>query len=321
MIAAEDTTLRPTAAPDSGRRRGLGRGLSALLGDEDPVRETASETAGEQGNGQPKMVPVEKLHPSRFQPRRNFDAEQIENLAQSIRENGVLQPLIVRPHHDISDNYEIVAGERRWRAAQKAQLHEVPIIIRSLNDDTTLEVALIENVQRQDLAPLEEAEGYRRLIDQFSYTQEALAKKIGKSRVHIANMLRLLSLPDSIKAMLRDGALTAGHARALIGRDDAEALAQEIVSRGLTVRQAEKLAQGQRDESPAKGRKNGAKKAGAEGISATPIGKDADTVALENDLSHRLGLKVEIHGGEAGGQVVIHYQSLEQLDDLLHRFG
>ncbi|HEY4636505.1 MAG TPA: ParB/RepB/Spo0J family partition protein [Rhodospirillales bacterium] len=281
-----------------GKRRQLGRGLNALFGDEgadyaelDRVRIS-------------KPVPIEYLQPGRFQPRRRFDEAEIEGLVESIRANGILQPILVRRLPESPDKFEIVAGERRWRAAQKALLHEVPVIIKDLADGDALEIALVENLQRQDLAPLEEADAYRRLMDEFGNTQEDLARALGKSRSHIANTVRLLELPESVKNLVEEGKLSAGHARALLGAKDAEKLARQIVARGLNVRQAEVLARGDKD--------GGKRKAPA---------KDADTRALEAEVSNLLGLKVTINHRGAGGVVMIGYHTLEQLDDLLRRLS
>jgi ParB family chromosome partitioning protein len=279
------------------RRRGLGRGLSALFADEQ------EDAAAVERLRPVRTLPVEQLRPGKFQPRRNFDPEEMRPLVDSVREKGVLQPLLVRRLE--GDEYEIIAGERRWRAAQAAKLHEVPVVVRECDDREALEVALVENVQRQDLTPLEEAEGYKRLIEEFGHTQEDLAQAVGKSRSHIANMLRLLGLPDDVKQLLESGALSAGHARALIGAENPIALAKQIVEKGLNVRDAETLA------GEAKGKSKGASRAAN--------GKDADTKALEHDLSQMLGLKVtlDVHG--QGGTIAIHYRTLEQLDDVLRR--
>ncbi len=281
-------------------RQPLGRGLSALLGDEDD--DFAVETTVAAGN----TVPIEHLEPGQYQPRRNFDADEMESLVSSIREKGVLQPILVRAHPDKPDRFEIVAGERRWRAAQQAQLHEVPVVTKELSDKDTLEIALIENLQRENLTPLEEADAYQRLMDEFSHTQEALAQVISKSRSHVANMLRLLSLPDRVKEMVDSGALTAGHARTLVNAENPEVLAQQIVARGLNVRQAERLAQSAKGAPARAGRRTD---------------KDADTLALERDLSGLLGLKVNIRFHGKGGSLTINYKTLEQLDDVLHRLS
>ncbi|MBN2751295.1 MAG: ParB/RepB/Spo0J family partition protein [Rhodospirillaceae bacterium] len=288
---------------EDNKRRNLGRGLSALLGD-DPMTTTDSNA---ESRG-PMVLPVAALTPSPFQPRQVFDEAAIDDLAASIRERGVLQPLLVRRAPGMNDIYEIIAGERRWRAAQRAQLHEVPVVLREMDDQEVLEVALVENLQRQDLNALEEAEGYHRLQEEFHHTQEDLAKAVGKSRSHVANTMRLLALPDEIKQMVEAGHLSAGHARALLGVNHAVELAREIVEKGLNVRQAESLAKvGHGAKAPR------AKSPGKE--------KDADCVALERDLTDLLGLKVTIESQGGGGRLSIQYQSLEQLDDLLQRLG
>jgi len=297
-----------TDGPSSehGKRTNLGRGLAALFGEEeedyaslDKVRST-------------KSVPIEHLRPGRFQPRHHFDEAAVNALAESIKAQGILQPILVRRLADRPNEFEIVAGERRWRAAQIAKLHEVPVLIRDLSDAESLELAIVENVQRQDLTPLEEAEGYKRLIDEFEHTQEDLARTLGKSRSHIANTLRLLGLPEGVKLLLDEGKLTAGHARTLIGCDTAEELAQKIINRGLNVRQAEKLVQN------AKAGPAGAK---AAKLADADKGKDTDTLALERDLTALLGLKVSINFQGNGGSLTIHYRTLEQLDDVLHRLN
>jgi len=281
----------------------LGMGLSALLGEDEA-------DFGELEHGEAtKTVAVGHLHPGKFQPRHAFDDEALKGLADSIGTKGVLQPLLVRPHPTQMGEFEIIAGERRWRAAQLAQVHQVPVIVREFNDLETLEVALIENLQRQDLSPLEEADGYQRLMDEFSHTQDALAKALGKSRSHVANMLRLLTLPEPVRALLDDGSLSAGHARALVGCDAAVALANQVVKQGLNVRQTEKLV------------KSAGADTGAAPSKPAPSkpAKDADTLALETDLANILGLKVDIRDAGGRGQVVIHYESLEQLDGVLAR--
>lgn len=297
------------ASSDHGKRTNLGRGLAALFGEEnedyaslDRVRST-------------KTVPVEHLHPGRYQPRQFFDEKSVSALADSIRAQGILQPILVRRHPERASEFEIVAGERRWRAAQMAKLHEVPVVIRELTDAESLELAIVENIQRQDLTPIEEAEGYRRLLEEFQHTQDDLAKVLGKSRSHIANTLRLLSLPEAVKAMVMEGTLTAGHARALVGCDAPEDLAAEIISKGLNVRQAERLVQ----EAKA-GPKPETKPAGAR-VSRGALAKDSDTIALERDLTALLGLKVSIKFDGDGGSLTIHYKTLEQLDDVLHRLN
>ncbi|MBE0533399.1 MAG: ParB/RepB/Spo0J family partition protein [Rhodospirillales bacterium] len=282
-----------------GHRRNLGRGLSALLGEDD-----VAPAGGEPGHGI-RTLPIEFLHPSPFQPRHRMNDESLQELAQSIADKGILQPLLVRRDSGQADSYEIIGGERRWRAAQLAQLHEVPVIIRELEDREALEIALIENLQREDLSPLDEADGYRRLKEEFSYTQEELAASLGKSRSHVANTLRLLNLPPAVKEMVDGGVLTAGHARALLNADDPAALAAIVAKRGLNVRQTEKLAQVK--AKPAAQRSGGA--------------RDPDTLALERDLSNLLGLKVGIRFRGGAGSLTIEYQSLEQLDEILHRLS
>jgi ParB family chromosome partitioning protein len=286
-------------AEEAIRRHGLGRGLSALIGDEAPASRSDS------GRG-PRTMPTAFLRPNRFQPRKSFDSDELGDLANSIREKGVLQPILVRPVAGETNVFEIVAGERRWRAAQLAKLHDVPVTVREMGDGESLELAIIENVQREDLNAIEEATAYHQLMDHFGHTQERVAQEVGKSRSHVANTLRLLKLPEAVKAMVRDGRLTAGHARTLIGLEDPEARANEIIRGALNVREAE-----QRSKSPAR----------SGGTTAAAV-KDADTRALEESVSNRLGLKVQIlHKGEAGGEVRIAYRSLEQLDDLVRRLN
>jgi ParB family chromosome partitioning protein len=285
---------------DPKSRQQLGRGLSALFG------EDKEDYASLDAVRQAKNVPIEFLRPNRFQPRRVFDEEEIESLVASIAEHGVLQPILVRRDPNNSNAYEIVAGERRWRAAQKAKLHEVPVLIKELDDQHALEIAIVENVQRQNLNPIEEGEGYRRLIEEFGNRQEDLAKIIGKSRSHIANTMRLLTLPDEVRGLVETGQISAGHARALIGSDNPGELAKSIVKKGLNVRQTERLV----------------KKTSATGPKATrraPAEKDPDTVILEHDLSNLLGLKVTFNLHGDGGELIIHYDSIDQLDDVLHR--
>jgi ParB family chromosome partitioning protein len=285
---------------EKGRPRQLGRGLSALLG------EDAADYAALDQVRATKTVPITSLKPGKYQPRRRFDEEEITALADSIKERGILQPLLVRRDPNDATSYEIVAGERRWRAAQLAQIHEIPVIIKDLTDSGALEVALIENVQRQDLNPLEEAAGYNRLMEEFSYTQEGLSKIVGKSRSHVANTLRLLNLPALVRKFVEDGTLSAGHARALLNAENAEALARKVVSKSLNVRQTEKLVQKARG--------------GSDRVEREPA-KDADTVALERDLSNMLGLKVSVKFRAGGGELTIHYTSLDQLDDVLRRLS
>jgi ParB family chromosome partitioning protein len=278
----------------------LGRGLAALIGDMaamEGARVTESSSGG-------KKLPVDFIIANRANPRRTFDAEQLEELTNSIREKGVMSPLLVRPTDD-PNIFELIAGERRWRAAQKAGLHDVPVIVREVDDKEALELAIIENVQRADLNPLEEAMGYGQLIEQFDYTQQDLAQVIGKSRSHVANTLRLLRLPEDVRGMVASGTLTAGHARTLITVEDPAALARQIVDKGLSVREAEALSQ-QRDLPKRK-----------------PVvdneQRDADTLALERKLADALGLSVALNHSERGGKLEIRYKTLEQLDDICLR--
>ena len=272
------------------RRGGLGRGLSALLGEEN------GEGAAEAPR-LPRAVPVELLHPGRYQPRRNFDPESQQALVESIKAQGILQPLLVRRHPEMEGHFEIVAGERRWRAAQAAQLHEVPVLLREIGDREALEIALVENIQRQDLNAMEEAEAYSRLMEEFRHTQEGLAQAVGKSRSYIANSLRLLSLPEEVRTLVREGKLTAGHARSLIGMENAAEVAHKIVKSGMSVRQVERLARAQAQEHREKHEKP-ASHAGEPGAS--------DTAVLERELTQLLGLKVQIVYNGPGGILSIH---------------
>ncbi|MFA6018637.1 MAG: ParB/RepB/Spo0J family partition protein [Rhodospirillales bacterium] len=290
------------------KKRNLGRGLSSLLGDDEPT------DLGELDKlRSSKTVPVEFIRPGKFQPRHNFDDERFQELVESVRSVGILQPILVRRHPDDRNSYEIIAGERRWRAAQMVQLHDVPVIIRDFSDKEALEVALVENLQRQDLSAIEEAEGYKRLMDEFQHTQEDLAKVVGKSRSHVANTLRLLTLPALVRTLVEEGTLSAGHARALLGAPNAEELAEKVVAKGLSVRQTEKLAQAEGGKPVRASASSSAKGQGE--------ARDPDTMALERDLSNLLGLKVNIKFHGDGGELVIHYRSLEQLDDVLHRLS
>ncbi|WP_404400962.1 ParB/RepB/Spo0J family partition protein [Pelagibacterium halotolerans] len=283
----------------------LGRGLAALIGDMGPVE---APRQLDTGSGV-RRLPVEFVVANRANPRKDFDDELLEDLTNSIREKGVMQPLLVRPSADDPDRFEIIAGERRWRAAQKAGLHEVPVLVREVDDKEALELAIIENVQRADLNALEEAQGYGQLMDQFGYTQNDLAQVIGKSRSHVANTLRLLRLPSEVQHMIESGELTAGHARTLITSDDPLSLARRIVSAGLSVREAEALHQ---KDTEAK------KRPGGDG-SARAKEKDADTLALERQLSNALGLSVTLDHKERGGKLEIRYKTLEQLDAVCSR--
>lgn len=306
------------------RRSSLGRGLNALFG------ETAPEDFEPLKKGEtPRHLPIEFVTPGRFQPRRKFDQEAIQSLVDSVKERGILQPLLVRQHPDDGAIFEIIAGERRWRAAQLAGLHQVPVVIRELSDREALEIALIENIQRQDLTALEEAEGYKRLMDEFGHTQDVLAKALGKSRSHIANMLRLLTLPLQVKQMVQEGSLTAGHARALLSVEDPVATAQQVIEKGLNVRQVEQLAReahGITREEPvavaadAPPIGSGPVARAGSGSAATPrAAKDPDTIALEQDVTNRLGLRVSISAQGQGGTLSIQYQTLDQLDEVIER--
>ncbi|WP_374546773.1 ParB/RepB/Spo0J family partition protein [Rhodoblastus sp.] len=279
-------------------RSRLGRGLAALIGD---VGGGDVEVIGQK----PTKAPIEFLRPNPRNPRQSFNESDLQELADSIRERGIVQPIVVRAIQGLNNVYEIVAGERRWRAAQRAGLHEAPIVIIEADDRQSLEIAIVENVQRADLNALEEAKGYERLIDEFSYSQQDLAKIIGKSRSHVANTLRLLKLPDTAKGYLVDGQISAGHARALLSVADPDKVASQIIEQGLTVRDVERLGQQSAEETPRKAR------AQAE--------KDSDTQALEKLLTDLLGLTVRIAHRDDSGDVRIHYKSMEQLDMLCKR--
>ena len=277
------------------RRRGLGRGLSALMSDIEPPTETARPARPD------RTLPIDALAANPDQPRKRFRDEEIEELAASIRRHGILQPILVREAGD--GGYQIVAGERRWRAAQKAQLHEVPVLVRQLDESDVLEIAIVENVQRADLDPIEEAAGYRLLVERFGHTQDAIAEALGKSRSHVANLMRLLQLPEEVQRMVVDGVLTAGHARALITADDPATLAREVARRGLTVRQTEALAKGGTTAQRGTARRG-------------PL-KSADTLALEADLSAAMGARVLVdHDARGGGKVTIAYDDLDALDGI-----
>jgi len=287
------------------KKKGLGRGLSALMADvaEKPVA-APTEGTDDTTRRSEMRVPIEMIVPNPDQPRQTFVEDDLNDLANSIREKGVIQPLIVR---SIGDTFQIVAGERRWRAAQIAQLHDLPVLVRNLDDTEVLEIAIIENIQRSDLNAVEEALGYRQLMDKFGHTQEKMAEALGKSRSHIANLLRLLNLPDGVQSFLRDGKLSVGHARALITATDPEALAKKIISAGLSVRQTESLVKSE-GQTPAFKPKP----------TQTSTSRDADTVALEGDISAALGMKVILNhpSGAETGSITIKYGSLDQLDDL-----
>jgi ParB family chromosome partitioning protein len=289
-------------AEDAARSR-LGRGLAALIGD------VGTESSAERPRGQ-RRAPTTSLRPNARNPRRVFAEDELDELTASLRERGMIQPIVARPVRGAPDAYEIIAGERRWRAAQRAGLHEVPVVIIEATDEESLQLAIIENVQRADLNPLEEAEGYRALVEDYSHTQDDIAKMVGKSRSHVANTLRLLKLPPSIRAYIFKGKLDAGHARMLVGQPNAEKLAEEIVARGLNVRQVEEIA---RQESDRNGKSHSGRKRSSE--------KSADTLALEKRMSDALGLVVSIDARGERGVVSIRYRNLDQLDDLAQRLG
>lgn len=301
-------TTKPTAKPSP-----LGRGLSALFGDSDQGYQprpplhigavAATEPAQPPALPGVRQMPIEWIQPGAYQPRRRFDEAALQELASSIRERGVLQPLLVRPLPNEKDAYEIVAGERRWRASQIAGVHEVPVVVKQLTDRDAMEIGLIENVQREGLSVIEEAEGYQRLLEEFKYKQDDLAKIVGKSRPYISNALRLLSLSPKIRGMLDSGALTAGHARAVLSSNNPEALAEEIIKKGYSVRQAEEAL------------KRETSKLSKREIKAATA--SADIAALEKDLSQSLGLKAKLNVKGKAGTLTLHYQSLDQLDSTL----
>ncbi|MGH7248343.1 MAG: ParB/RepB/Spo0J family partition protein [Pseudomonadota bacterium] len=287
-------------------RSRLGRGLAALIGD------VGAESSTAHPRGQ-RRVPITLLRPNAHNPRRNFSDAELDELAASLRERGMIQPIVARPARGVLDCYEIVAGERRWRAAQRAGLHEVPVVVIEASDAEALQLAIIENVQRADLNPLEEADGYRALIEEFGNSQDQIAKFVGKSRSHVANTLRLLKLSEPIKAHINAGKLSAGHARMLIGQPDADELAEQIVARGLNVRQVEAIA------------RDAVRKRGKEGANGhkprAHATKNVNTLALEKRLSDALGLAVSIDHRARGGTLAIRYRSLDQLDDVVRRLG
>jgi ParB family chromosome partitioning protein len=289
--------------PSPVQKNRLGRGLASLIGENAPQNGAPRVIAA---NGEWRIVPIDRVRPSPLNPRKNFDETELEELASSIRERGLVQPLLVRPADVAGTYYEIVAGERRWRAAQKASQHTIPVIVKSLTNQEALELAIIENVQRSDLNAIEEAGGYKELVERFGYTQEELAQIIGKSRSHLANTMRLLKLPESVQALVRDGSLSAGHARALIGREDAEEVAKEIVKKGLNVRDVEALVMGRKTGDAAQAK-----------TKAEPQQKNADTRAVEREMSDALGLAVVINpsSGEAG-EVIVRYRTLEQFETI-----
>lgn len=288
------------------KKKGLGRGLSALFGDDDVAPIAAPQMPS---GSAPRTIPVAQLEPCPFQPRRNFESQALNELAESLKKHGVLQPLLVRPLSEKPGHYQIVAGERRWRAAQRAKLHELPVVIRDLSDKAVLEIALIENLQRENLQPLEEAETYKKLVEEHEYTQEELSEIIGKSRAHIANMMRLLALPNSVKALLMTGKLTAGHARALVPLDNPLPLAEQVVRDGLSVRATEELA------AASAGKKASAKKTVAQKV-------QPNIRALEEKMSLILGCKMNVKSKPNGtGTIELKYTSLDQFDELLRRLG
>ena len=289
---------------EEGTRSRLGRGLAALIGD------VGDESSVERPRAQ-RRLPTSALRPNARNPRRVFAAVELEELTASLRERGIIQPIVVRPLRGVADGYEIIAGERRWRAAQRAGLHEVPVVVVEATDAEALQLAIIENVQRADLNPLEEAEGYRALMEEFHNSQEEIAKIVGKSRSYIANTLRLLKLPDAVKGYIQNGKLTAGHARMLIGEPNAEQLAEEIVARDLNVREVEAMAR-ERAQRSGKKQTNSRRARGA-------AAKDADTLAVEKRVSDATGLVVTISDHNGAGTLTIRYQTLEQLDDLVER--
>ncbi len=341
--------MAKSKAKPSPKAKGLGKGLSALMSesysqievDEDVLVIDEEEEEGDEevvheavsGKGKPvaaaapgpKMtLPLSSLRPGKFQPRRHFDSTALSELSESIRKNGVMQPILVRPVGE--DKYEIIAGERRWRASQMAGADSIPVVIREMKDELALELALVENIQRKDLNPLEEAIGYQRLMDEFGYTQEMLATTVHKSRSHIANLLRMLALPDDVRQLLEEDKITMGHARALLGTANPADLAQEVIRKGLNVRQTEKLANAEKNpgQTPARRPRAGSDVAQA-APAAAPLAhqrpKDPDIMALEATLSENLGLKVSIDDRGQSGEIMIAYESLEQLDEILRRLG
>jgi len=287
------------------KQRGLGRGLSALMSD---VNESAP-SAGQDSGRSAQTIAIDLVFPNPDQPRRSFDEEKLDDLANSIKEKGIIQPLIVRTHPKKQGCFEIVAGERRWRAAQRANVHQVPAIIKEFSDTEVLEIAIIENIQRADLNPVEEAAGYVQLMEKFGHTQEQLSKALGKSRSHIANTMRLLQLSQQLQEYLADGRLSSGHARALITADDPDALAKKVISKGMSVRQTEQLVKSARDNVFTEDGRNKSKK--------NSVSKDADTRSLEKDLSANLGMQVAIdHSSSGTGRITLSYKSLNQLDAL-----
>ena len=286
-------------------KHGLGRGLEALFGDDDFDLNLDLNTSVNSVKSGVQDIPVSQLTAGKYQPRQNFDNEALEALAESVKEKGVLQPILVRKS---ATGYEIIAGERRFRAAQKAGLVKVPVIIKEMDDNEVLEVALIENIVRQDLTAIEEALGFEQLMQQFSYTQEKLSKVVGKSRSYIANSLRLLSLPQDVQDLVNNGKLTAGHARTLVGNENASSIANKIISEGLNVRQAENLASALKQETPLNTIKKEKKV------------KDVELQTIEKDLTQKIGLKVQINAGKNGkGKIILNYNDISQLENIINK--
>lgn len=305
--------------------RGLGRGLNALFEDDEDLP-TQLQSLDEASIQKAKtMLGVDQLRPGIGQPRRNFDEGALSELADSIKQHGVLQPLLVRLLDGQSDEYEIIAGERRWRAAQKAQLHQVPVVILEISDVEAYEIALIENLQREDLDPIDEAVGFQKLMEEYEYTQEKLAKAMGKSRSYIANITRLLNLPDEVQQQVSSGALSAGHARALITAENALELANEIIAGNLSVRETEKLVSSKSSSSTAKKKSSSGSGSSTSSNSEGPQGfvsnsKDPDVVAVENELTNALGMQVDIDSANGrSGKISIHFSSIDQMDELMRR--
>ena len=299
------------------KNRRLGRGLSALLGEVE-TEDYAAPDSGDAPASAPRSrdgvrtLPIELIRPNPDQPRKTITESELEALSESIAEKGVVQPILVRPVKGEDEAYEIVAGERRWRAAQKARLHDIPALVRDLTDRETLEIGIVENVQRSDLNPVEEAHAYRQLIDRFGHTQDDVARAVSKSRSHVANMMRLLALPEAVLTSLASGEISTGHARAIATAPDPEALLRIIVEKGLSVRETERLA---RDAQSGKAADS------KPGKTPKPGDKDADTRALESDVTARLGLSVDIRHGSKGGEIRVQYKTLEQLDDVCRRLS
>ena len=301
-MADESNALNP-------KKRGLGRGLDALFGDDTAIAKGEETTENVQTFDKTRTMPIEYLQPCPFQPRRHFDEDAIEELAKSIYVHGIIQPLVIRPISGEENSFEIIAGERRWRAAQKIQLHEVPVIVQYLDDEAVLEIALIENIQREDLDAIEEAAAYQQLIERFGHTQEKLAASLGKSRSYIANLMRLLSLPQSVQDMVTNGDISAGHARALIGLDNAEDLAKKIKNESWSVRDIERMARKSKEPS-------------SNSAIESRQSKSINTLALEEEISNRLGMKVIINAKAGGkGSIKVDYSNLDQLDDVVHRLS